>query len=216
MPYRWFTLAITTTLFLSACKGCASLMPEGGTKGRAILITTPAAKAQIPATDQSEGIPATGLLESGVSAPILSQGGAQLQGTLRAPAHLLSNNGGQMVGNNAGSMMDNDANNRMETRNGSYKGTSLAYGLATASASLDQQPLASVTVEAFDAVGNPLIDQQGQPIRTTTDATGKFVLTQPLPPKNVVLSATIPGGKGVIQAIATQDKRTETLQADLF
>ncbi|MEB3198625.1 MAG: hypothetical protein VKP62_15620 [Candidatus Sericytochromatia bacterium] len=140
---------------------------------------------------------------------------ASLFGTLRAPARLLGDQAGSLIANNGGSIIANNGGTLIANNGGSLLERTRLYALQQGTP-LEQVPVAGVTVELRDATGQAVKDAQGKVLTTTTDVAGRFAFQGALPERNLIVVATLPGARGTIQAVATKDRRQESLTADLI
>jgi hypothetical protein len=99
-----------------------------------------------------------------------------LVGKVKAPATLLSDQGGSLVGDGAG-----------------------RYRLAQAA--LVQTPVAFARVALVDAAGQPVRGPDGTPFVTETDAQGAYAFSVALPPQHVVVTVTPKGGAGALSRV---------------
>ncbi|MDB5101659.1 MAG: repeat containing protein [Cyanobacteria bacterium RYN_339] len=182
-----------------------------GTPGRPVTATAshgagtpPAAGPVLPA-----GSPAVAATTGPSSAPptpvakgggIISDNGAGLVGTLRAPATLIGNNGGGIVSNHGGGFVPDRA-----AGPGPYR-------LAEAPAEV---PYAGADVRLVDAAGNPVLGADGKPLATTSDAGGNYAFPPVALPHNTLVVAALPGGRGQLLAIAPQGAAQATVDVGL-
>ncbi|MEB3220550.1 MAG: hypothetical protein VKS61_00590 [Candidatus Sericytochromatia bacterium] len=76
-------------------------------------------------------------------------------------------------------------------------------------------PLDGLRVALLDAAGEPVRDEAEAPRVTATDASGQFRFRGPLPARHLVVAVTLPGGLGVMRALALRDARDRPLKLDL-
>ncbi|MDB5097908.1 MAG: hypothetical protein JWM80_2329, partial [Cyanobacteria bacterium RYN_339] len=107
---------------------------------------------------------------------VISNNGASLTvtGLVTAPASVISNNGGTIISDHGG-----------------------GYRLQ----SLVEVPVTGARVMLRDAAGNPVLAPDGQPLVTTTDATGRYGFAGELLPRNYVVGVALAGKKGELTAM---------------
>jgi len=106
----------------------------------------------------------------------LPLGTVTLAGRALAPATLISDQGGSLMGDGAG-----------------------RYRLAQAG--LPQGPVAFARVALLDAAGQPVRGPDGAPLVTETDALGAYAFGVAIPPQHVVVTVTPRGGAGALSRV---------------
>ena len=72
--------------------------------------------------------------------------------------------------------------------------------LSNAAPAVREYALADAQVTFKDAAGKPVVGKDGKPLTATTDATGTYQLTAPLPAGNLVMEVAL-GAKGLFHSI---------------
>ncbi|MFP5504399.1 MAG: hypothetical protein ACLGIN_18085, partial [Candidatus Sericytochromatia bacterium] len=124
---------------------------------------------------------------SAIGAGVVSNNGGSLIGKVKAPASLVSNNGGGII---------------------SDKG--LGYRVQA----LEQVPVAGAKVALLDASGQPVM-KDGQPLETTTDASGGYALEVDFQPSNWQLRVGLPQGRGQLAAFVPGGGEEREVGVDL-
>ncbi|MEB3220551.1 MAG: hypothetical protein VKS61_00595 [Candidatus Sericytochromatia bacterium] len=185
---------------LALLLGCQGTLPPPAAPARAARTPAKAGPVQgLPLPEAATTGDLGTTLAPGQGAGLVANNGATLFGTLRAPASLVSDQGGALVSDQGGAIVANQG----------------AYRL-TQTATVAQVALRDALVELRDAAGNPVLDEAGTPITARTDASGAFAFQALLPDRNLIVTAPLAGGRGAILAVATKDARTAALDADLF
>lgn len=157
-----------------------------GNSGSPVLVTA----GQNPASSTTPLPPPT----------ILSNNGANiLRGAVRAPASIISHNGGNIVSNNGGSIVSNNGGSIISHNGGnviSNNGSNLQIA---------QVPLAYTTVRLKDAAGNSVKDDQGKELVTKTDAEGNYSFPVDVKGRNLVVEADVDGQTGKLKSFLPKD-----------
>jgi len=154
------------------------------------------------------------LVSNNGGAIISDNGGGLIAG---AKGAIISDNGGGIISNNSGAILSNNgggvttagSNGTLIANNGGSLTGQASYGLAAAPAQVAGFALAEATITFHDATGAVLVDAQGQPLTATTDRTGAYTYSGPLPKGNVVARIKLnPAvGLGTLQAMVARDRQ---------
>jgi hypothetical protein len=93
---------------------------------------------------------------------------------------VLANNGAALVGNHGGGLVSDNGGGLVSNNGGGLTGQTKYTGRRLA-ATLEQVPLAGAIVTLVDASGAAVKGPDGQPVQTTTDATGGYAFRVSLP-----------------------------------
>ena len=189
---------------LAACQA-APLSPAGKKRGGPPKAEAPRAggPGSFVGAGQGPGLIAPGGDTgpgSGLLAPLPA--GAAIVGKVKAPAGLISDGGGGLISDKGASMISNNG--------GSFVGGS-RYALS----SLEERPMAGVPVALVLANGDPVRDAAGAPIATVTGPDGAYRLPYAGSDANVLVLATLPGGKGEVLAFVPRGRREGPETVDL-
>ena len=129
-----------------------------------------------------------GVISDHGSALIANNGGG-LVGKSKIPTGLVANNagsllsdsGGSVIANNAGNIIANNAGGLVSNNAGSFK-----------LLSVDEAPLVGFPVTIVDAAGNPVLDEKGQPYRTTTGKDGSYTFAHTPRGANLIIRLDLP------------------------
>ncbi|MDB5097906.1 MAG: SMP-30/Gluconolaconase/LRE domain protein [Cyanobacteria bacterium RYN_339] len=195
---RW-TLALAMACLASCVKPpAAPTRPAGPSAAPPALSSAPAASAVGPTG--STAVPTPGPAGPGTLPgpvlPIISDNGGGLTGKVKAPAALISNNGGSVVSNNGGAATGNVR----------------ARQILEAPAEV---PVPGVRVSLSDAAGRPIVGSDGQPLVTTTDAQGSYRFAVEQVPHNSVLAATFPATGAELKALVPSHQGALQVDAGL-
>lgn len=129
----------------------------------------------------------------------VSSASRMLKGVVTAPAHLLSNNGGNVVSNGGGNVVSNGGGNLVSNNGGGLTAKRrISYALASLT---PPKPVPNATVLLVDATGKPLKDPQGRPYQTKTDAKGQYGFSSAIPEGPVVVEVELPEERGALRAL---------------
>ncbi|MDB5097756.1 MAG: repeat-containing protein [Cyanobacteria bacterium RYN_339] len=169
------SLSLLLLLALAAgCRAPANTTPPRVPAASTPPGTTPApSMAAVPTTVAATSTPTPGVT-SATAPPAV----AALTGLVTAPASLLSDHGGALVGNH---------------------GAGLRVLAAAA-----EVPVAGATVRLLDAAGQPIPGPGGQPLVATTAADGSFAFPSLPAGHNLVLASDL-GATGSLTALLTKD-----------
>jgi hypothetical protein len=165
-------------------------------------LASPAATTLPAAVPAAIGTPDT------VGALVVANNGGSLSGQVLCPASLISENGGSVVSNNGGTVIANNGGSVIANNGGSLVATQavgLIGNLASRYRTLatgTQVAVKGVVVTLLDAAGKPVLDDQGRPLTTTTDARGHYAFTGTLPAHNLIVAIQLGAGHGALQAMA--------------
>jgi sugar lactone lactonase YvrE len=122
---------------------------------------------------------------------ISNNGGNILKGSVRAPATIISHNGGNIVSNNGGGIVSNNGGGIISHNGGNLQ--------------IAQLPLAFTTVRVKDAAGQPVKDGQGRELVAKTDANGNYSFPVEVKGRNLVIEADVDGQNGKLKSLLPKD-----------
>lgn len=124
---------------------------------------------------------------------------AALSGKVKAPASLISDNGGGIISNNGGTVVSNNGGSLVSDHGGGLTSKTKRVLLA----SVDEVPVAGVTVSLLDAANQQVKGPDGQPITAVTDRDGNYAFASLPADHNLVISSNL-GKTGNLTALATK------------
>jgi hypothetical protein len=125
--------------------------------------------------------------------------GVWLTGKVKAPASIVSDNGGLVISDNGGGIVSNNGSGF--GGNGGHK-SAVGVGFHLAAAGLTEQPVVNRPVYLLDAAGRVVVDASGKPLTGLTNANGEFRLAGVSTGHALVIAADL-GAKGIEQGIVT-------------
>ena len=146
------------------------------------LAASPGASPLVAATSPAPGASPSPLVALAPTA------NSSLVGKVRAPAGLISDQGGSIISDNGGGVVSNNG--------GSFHLLTIA-----------QLPVARVLVALLDGSGQAVLDVDGKALTAVTGADGGYAFTATLPANNLIATAVLPGGHGTLQAIVPGDAK---------
>ena len=138
---------------------------------------------------------------------LLSNNGGSLTGRTKIPTGIVTNNGssliseagGGIIANNGGGIVANNgggivANNGggLVANNGGGLTTKTKLALLAVTAPLAEAPTVGFAVTIVDAAGHPVLDDQGQPYKTTTDNDGAYSFARTPRGANLLVRVELP------------------------
>ncbi len=130
---------------------------------------------------------------------IVSNNSGAIAGQVRAPAGVISNNGGGLISDKGGALIGNNGGGVISNNGAGYR----------LLAALEQVPVANRTVQLLDGAGSPVL-VDGNPVTTTTDAQGRYRFDVTLPSANRLVAVALPGEAGSLLAVAPKGSATAT------
>lgn len=112
-------------------------------------------------------------------------------GSVRAPATIISHNGGNIISNNGGGIVSNNGGGIISHNGGNLQ--------------IAQLPLAFTTVRVKDAAGQPVKDDQGRELVAKTDANGNYSFPVEVKGRNLVIEADVEGQSGKLKSLLPKD-----------
>lgn len=122
---------------------------------------------------------------------ISNNGGNILKGSVRAPASIISHNGGNIISNNGGGIVSNNGGGIISHNGGNLQ--------------IAQLPLAFTTVRVKDAAGQPVKDEQGRELVAKTDAAGNYAFPVEVTGRNLVIEADVDGQNGKLKSLLPKE-----------
>jgi sugar lactone lactonase YvrE len=122
---------------------------------------------------------------------ISNNGGSILKGSVRAPASIISHNGGNIISNNGGGIVSNNGGGIISHNGGNLQ--------------IAQLPLAFTTVRVKDAAGQPVKDDQGRELVAKTDANGNYSFPVEVKGRNLVIEADVKGQSGKLRSLLPKE-----------
>lgn len=130
---------------------------------------------------------------------------------------IISNNGGTIVSNNSGGLISDQGSGLIANNAGALVGKR-KLRLADLQDGGMPRPseflLADATVTLHDATGRQLLDADGNPLHATTDASGAYRLTAPLPAENLVMRIKLWNGGELSAILARGSEPTREVPID--
>lgn len=193
------TSTLAVALLLTACNGLA----PGATPLAPASTSAPKVKPRVsPAPDTPQTASRvdtlTRMVTQGVSRVItgkiklISEAGGSLLseqgGSLLSEqgGSLISPETGRILSNNSGSLISNAGGSVISNAGGNLIGKTKFFRLRSQTV-VAEDLLGEALIEVLDAEGRVLVDEAGNPIQATSDASGRYSLQAALPDENVIL-----------------------------
>jgi hypothetical protein len=211
---------------LQAAASLAACMPAGVAPDRPTARATRAPKAEAPAAPGARDAGAPFPPPAGAtSAPppvltgvppavvppgtgIVANNGAALTGKVKAPAGLVSNNGGSLISDKGAGLIGNHSAGIVANNGGSVVANNGGSVVANNGAGYrlrdlpEQAPVAGIAVGLVDADGALVRDVAGKPFLTTTGPDGSYAFPDAPADRPLFVLVDLPGGHGQLAAVA--------------
>ncbi|MDB5100675.1 MAG: repeat containing protein [Cyanobacteria bacterium RYN_339] len=189
---RWHSLSLAA-LVLASCKTTAPPVVRPSTRPPTLLAASPTPR---PVASTAPTLPPPAPTAS--PAAVVNYA---LAGVVQLPATVVANNSAGLLTASGIGLVANNGSGVVANNGSSYALLALA-----------QQGLTGALVKLQGADGKPILGADGQPLTTRTDATGHYGFPA-APAGQAVVSVTLPGALGSLQAIAPRgEHRTANLE----
>lgn len=201
----WLHAWLGVTIGISLVAGCLPAPNRArlpGATGQEGIVRTALPPEMSAATNIAGRVPGAPIVAAPpLQAPsvISNNSGNVLRGSVRAPATIISHNGGNIVSNNGGGIVSNNGGGIVSNNGGgiiSHNGGNLQ---------IVQMPLAFTTVRVKDAAGQPVKDDKGRELVAKTDANGNYAFPVEVKGRNLVIEADVDGQSGKLKSLLPKE-----------
>lgn len=182
------------TCLVAGCLPAPNRARLPGAVGQEGVVRTampPGMSAATTIAGRMPGVPSVAAPPLQAPSVISNNGGNVLRGSVRAPATIISHNGGNIVSNNGGGIVSNNGGGIISHNGGNLQ--------------IVQMPLAYTTVRVKDAAGQPVKDDQGRELVAKTDANGNYAFPVEVKGRNLVIEADVDGQSGKLKSLLPKE-----------